>query len=53
MTEKPVHEPVPYFTFESITARFERTIKRLWILSIILFIATIVSNAAWIYSMQQ
>lgn len=48
MSEKPVHEPVPYFTYEGTLARFERTIKRLWILAVIEFITLVVSNAAWI-----
>ena len=42
-------EPVPYIVHESILARMERTIKRLWILCIIMFLSLVISNAAWIY----
>lgn len=40
---------VPYIAFESVTSRQERTIKRLWILCIILIISLIGTNAGWIY----
>lgn len=40
---------VPYFVHEGAMARQERTIKRLWILCIIIFLAFVLSNAAWIY----
>lgn len=40
---------VPYIVFESAMARMERTNKRLWILCIVMFLAFVVSNAAWIY----
>jgi len=40
---------VPFIVFESATARLERTIKRLWILCIIVFLAFVVSNGLWIY----
>ena len=43
-----MNEPVPYIVHESITARMERTIKRLWILCIIMFVSLIVTNAMWI-----
>lgn len=42
-------EPVSYIVYESTMARLERTIKRLWILCIIIFLAFVVSNGAWIY----
>lgn len=42
-------EPVPFIVFEDTVIRLERTIKRLWILCIIIFIACVVSNACWIY----
>lgn len=44
-----MNEPVPYIVHESILARMERTIKRLWILCIIMFIAFVVSNGMWVY----
>ena len=34
---------------ESAVARFERVIKRLWVLVISLIILFVASNAAWIY----
>ena len=34
---------------ELSTARLERTIRRLWILCIILIVALIATNSAWIY----
>lgn len=37
------------YLFDSAMARLERIIKRLWILCIILIIALIVTNGAWIY----
>lgn len=40
---------VPYIAHESAQARQERTIKRLWILCIIMFLAFVISNTAWIY----
>ena len=42
-------ENIPYFFHESMMARQERTIRRLWILCIIIFLAFAGSNAAWIY----
>ena len=44
-----MNEPVSYIVFESATARLERTIKRLWILCITMFLAFVVSNGLWIY----
>ena len=40
-------EPVPYIVHESAMARQERTIKRLWILLIIIFSAFVISNGVW------
>ena len=40
---------IPYFVHEGMMARQERTIKRLWILCIIIFLAFVASNAAWIW----
>ena len=44
-----MNEPVPYIVHESILARMERTIKRLWILCIIMFTALVISNCMWLY----
>lgn len=43
------HKDVPYIVHESIMARMERMIKRLWILCIIIFLAFVISNGAWIW----
>jgi len=44
---------VSYYFFEGEMARMERTIKRLWILCIVIFTAFVVSNLAWLrYEMQ-
>ena len=42
-------DPVPYVVHESDMARLERTIKRLWILLLVLIALLAGSNAAWIY----
>lgn len=43
------HEQISYYVHEGIMARMERTIKRLWILCIIIFLAFVISNGAWIW----
>lgn len=40
---------IPYIAFESATARQERTIKRLWIICLVLIFALVGTNAGWIY----
>lgn len=40
---------VPYLVYESITARLERTIEKLWVLCIMLIVLFVSSNIAWIY----
>lgn len=40
---------VPYIVHETAMARQERTIKRLWILVILLILLLFGSNAAWIW----
>lgn len=42
-------ENIPYYIHESIMARQERTIRRLWILCLVIFLAFVGSNVAWIY----
>lgn len=44
-----MNEPIPYIVHESEMARQERTVKRLWILCIIMFVALVVTNVAWIH----
>ena len=40
---------VSFIAFESVTARLERTIKRLWITILILILAFLANNLGWIY----
>lgn len=40
---------IPYFAHEGMMARMERTIKRLWVLCIVLIILLAGSNAVWIW----
>ena len=47
MEEKIVN--VPYIVHEADMARQERTIKRLWILCILLIVLLVGSNGAWIW----
>ena len=42
-------EQIPYIAHEADMTRMERTIRRVWILCIILIIALVGSNAGWIY----
>ena len=44
-----MNDSVPFIVFESATARLERTIKRLWIMCVIMFFAFVVSNGLWVY----
>lgn len=47
MERKP--ETIPYIVHESALARAERTIKRLWVLTIILLVLLVGTNAAWLW----
>lgn len=40
---------IPYFCHEGEMARAERTIKRLWILCILLIVLLVGTNIAWIH----
>lgn len=40
---------IPYFVHEGAMARQERTIKRLWILNILLILLLVGTNAGWLY----
>ena len=40
---------IDYIVHESILARQERNIKRLWILCIIIFMALVGTNAGWLW----
>ena len=46
-THRP--DPVPFAVHESAMARMERTIRRLWILLIVLVILLVGTNALWIW----
>lgn len=45
---KTYPETIPYIVHEDHMVRQERTIRRLWILCIIIFIALVGTNAGWI-----
>lgn len=47
--DKNTPENVPYLVHEMEMARTERTIKRLWITTLILIFMLVGTNAAWIY----
>lgn len=44
---------ISYVAFESVCARFERTIKRLWVLVIILTVLLVGTNCAWLWYKSQ
>ena len=46
---KEFRATVPYLVHEGAMARQERTIKRLWLIIIILILALLVTNGAWIW----
>lgn len=48
-----MNERVPYIAHESIVAKMERTIKRLYILIIISVFLIFASNAVWLYYWNQ
>lgn len=48
-----MNEPVPYIAHESIVARMERTVKRLFILLIVTVVLVFASNALWLYYWNQ
>ena len=47
--DKNTPETVPYLVHESEMARAERTIKRLWITTLVLIFMLVGTNAAWMY----
>lgn len=46
---KESRQTVPYIVHEADMARQERTIKRLWILAILLIVLLVGSNCAWLW----
>lgn len=47
--EEKGNATIPYFVHESTMARMERTVKRLWVLCIVLIAVAVCSNLAWLY----
>lgn len=47
--ERQAPDKIDYLVHEDQMVRMERTIKRLWILCIIIFVAFVGSNCAWLY----
>lgn len=39
---------IPYIAFESTTSQMERTIKRLWVIILVLIFLLVGSNIAWL-----
>lgn len=46
-------EPIPYLAYESTMVRMERTIKRLWILLIIVITLLVGTNCFWVWQESQ
>lgn len=46
--EERTPEKIDYIVHEGIMVRQERTIRRLWIMCIIIFVALVATNACWI-----
>ena len=44
-----MEKTVPYIVFEGEMARQERTVKRLWVLCILLVVLLVGSNAGWLW----
>ena len=48
-----MEEKIPYIVHESEVARLERTIKRLFVIVIVLIAVVFLSNAIWLYAWNQ
>ena len=46
-------DKISYFVFESVQARNERTVRRLWITTIILIVLLFATNALWVWKEMQ
>lgn len=44
-----MNNPVDYIVYEGTMSRMERTIRRIWILSIILIVLLVGSNSLWLW----
>jgi len=49
MNEKDNSTIIPFFVFESVLDRNALTIKRLWIMCILLIVLLVSTNALWIW----
>jgi len=49
MNEKDNSTIIPFFAFESVLDRNALTIKRLWIMCILLIVLLVSTNALWIW----
>ena len=52
-TNKIADKDIPYIVFESTICRFDRVIKRLWVVILILIFLLLGTNLAWLYYEQQ
>ena len=50
---KAYEQPIPFIAHEYSMSRMERTIKRLWIVVILLIVTFVATNALWIYEWNQ
>lgn len=51
--EKKTPETIPYIVHETTVARMERTVKRMWVLLILLVVLLTATNGAWIWHESQ
>lgn len=51
--KKIIEKDVPYIVLESVICRFDRVIKRLWVVILILVFLLLGTNIAWLYYEQQ
>lgn len=40
---------IPYIAHEAEASRLERSIRRLWILAMLIFAVLVLTNVAWVY----
>lgn len=51
--ENKTPESIPYIAHEGMMARLERTIKRLWVTTIVLIFLLVGTNVAWMWHESQ
>lgn len=49
MEQEDKNISIPYIVHEGVMARFERVIKRLWIVIILLIFLLVGTNAGWLW----